>query len=71
MAAEGGDDKLVSVAALGALVVGGSAGSRSGRRATLRQIVGDKRPLILDADLGVFAAGVEAGRVLVGATTGR
>ena len=36
-------------------------------RAALREISAKKRPEIIDADLGVFAAGVDAGRVGVAA----
>ena len=62
LAAEGGDDRLVSVAALGALV--GRLGwvTVEAVRAALREIVGKKRPQILDVDLAVFEAGVRAGR---------
>lgn len=62
LAAEGGDDRLVSVAALGALI--GRLGwvSVEAVRAALREIVGKKRPQILDVDLAVFEAGVRAGQ---------
>jgi len=71
VAAKGGDDKLVSVAALGALVSRLGWVTVESVEATLREMVGAKRPQILEADLGVFAAGVDAGRVPVGAPIGR
>jgi 2-oxoglutarate ferredoxin oxidoreductase subunit gamma len=63
LAAKGGDDKLVSVAALGALV--GRLGwvTPESVRAALRETAAKKRPEIMEADLGVFEAGMEAGRV--------
>jgi 2-oxoglutarate ferredoxin oxidoreductase subunit gamma len=65
VAAKGGDDKLVSVAALGALV--GRLGwvSPDSVRAALREISAKKGQAVVDADLGVFAAGLEVGRVAV------
>lgn len=63
LAARGGDDKLVSVVALGALV--GRLGwvTPDSMRAALREMAGRKRPEVVDADLGVFQAGLEAGAV--------
>lgn len=69
LAARGGDDKLVSVAALGALVARLGWVSAASVEATIRDMVGAKRPEILQADLGVLAAGLEAGRSM-GATIG-
>jgi 2-oxoglutarate ferredoxin oxidoreductase subunit gamma len=65
LAAKGGDDKLVSVAALGALV--GRLGwvTENSVRAALREISAKKGQAVVDADLGVFEAGLEAGRVHV------
>jgi 2-oxoglutarate ferredoxin oxidoreductase subunit gamma len=65
LATQGGDDKLVSVVALGALV--GRLGwvTPESVRAALREISAKKRPEIIEADLGVFAAGLEAGAVPV------
>jgi 2-oxoglutarate ferredoxin oxidoreductase subunit gamma len=68
LAARGGDDKLVSVSALGALVARLGWVSIGAVEETLREIVGAKRPEILQADLGAFAAGIEAGRQPMGAT---
>jgi 2-oxoglutarate ferredoxin oxidoreductase subunit gamma len=67
LAAKGGDDKLVSVVALGALV--GRLGwvSEESVRAALREMASKKRPEIVEADLGVFAAGLEAGAVVTAA----
>jgi 2-oxoglutarate ferredoxin oxidoreductase subunit gamma len=63
LAAKGGDDKLVSVVALGALV--GRLGwvTADSVRAALREMASKKRPEIVEADLGVFAAGLEAAAV--------
>jgi 2-oxoglutarate ferredoxin oxidoreductase subunit gamma len=63
IAARGGDDKLISVAALGALV--GRLGwvTPEAVRASLREIAAKKRPEVVKADLAVFEAGLEAGRV--------
>jgi 2-oxoglutarate ferredoxin oxidoreductase subunit gamma len=63
LAARGGDDKLVSVVALGALV--GRLGwvTPESVRAALREISAKKRPEVVKADLGVFEAGLEAGAV--------
>ena len=62
LAARGGDDKLVSIVALGALV--GRLGwvTPESVRAALREISAKKRPEIIQSDLGVFEAGLEAGR---------
>ncbi len=70
LAARGGDDKLVSVVALGALVSRLGWVSVESVEGALREVVGAKRPQILQADLGAFAAGIEAGRTPMGATTG-
>jgi 2-oxoglutarate ferredoxin oxidoreductase subunit gamma len=63
LAAKGGDDKLVSIVALGALVARRGWVTPDSIRAALREISAKKRPEIIEADLGVFAAGLEAGRV--------
>jgi 2-oxoglutarate ferredoxin oxidoreductase subunit gamma len=67
LAASAGDDKLVSVVALGALV--GRLGwvSPASVESAIRDVVGRKRPAVLDADLAAFRAGVAAGAVLVAA----
>jgi len=65
LAAKGGDDKLVSIVALGALVARLGWVTPDSVRAALREISAKKRPEIIDADLGVFAAGFDAGRVEV------
>jgi 2-oxoglutarate ferredoxin oxidoreductase subunit gamma len=61
LAARGGDDKLVSVAALGALVARTGWVTPASVRAALREMAGKKRPEVVEADLGVFQAGLEAG----------
>jgi len=63
LATRGGDDKLVSIVALGALVARLGWVTPESVRATLREMAGKKRPEIVDADLGVFAAGFAAGAV--------
>jgi 2-oxoglutarate ferredoxin oxidoreductase subunit gamma len=65
LAALGGDDKLVSVAALGALVARTGWVTPGSVRAALREMVGKKRPEVVDTDLGVFEAGFEAGAAFV------
>jgi 2-oxoglutarate ferredoxin oxidoreductase subunit gamma len=62
LAAEGGDDKLVSVVGLGALVGRLRLVTRESVCAAMEEASGGKRPAILAADLGAFAAGLEAGR---------
>ncbi len=63
LAANAGNDKLVSVVALGALI--GRLGwvSRSSIEAAIREVVGRKRPEVLDADLAAFDAGISAGQL--------
>jgi 2-oxoglutarate ferredoxin oxidoreductase subunit gamma len=61
LAAKGGDDKLVSVVALGALVARLGWVTPESVRAALREMAGKKRPEVVQADLGVFEAGLEAG----------
>jgi 2-oxoglutarate ferredoxin oxidoreductase subunit gamma len=63
LAAGAGDDKLVSVVALGALI--GRLGwvSRESVLTAIREVVGARRPSILAADLAALDAGVRAGRM--------
>jgi 2-oxoglutarate ferredoxin oxidoreductase subunit gamma len=61
LAALCGDDKLVSVVALGALVARTGWVTPDSVRAALREMAGKKRPEVVDADLGAFDAGFEAG----------
>jgi 2-oxoglutarate ferredoxin oxidoreductase subunit gamma len=67
LAASAGDDKLVSVVALGALI--GRLGwvSRESVIGAMREVVGAKRPAILAADLAALEAGFVAGAVPVAA----
>jgi 2-oxoglutarate ferredoxin oxidoreductase subunit gamma len=60
LAAGAGDDTLVSVVALGALVARLGWVTPEAVRTTIREVVGAKRPEVLDADLGAFEAGREA-----------
>jgi 2-oxoglutarate ferredoxin oxidoreductase subunit gamma len=57
LAASAGDDKLVSVVALGALVERLGWVSADAVADTLRDVVGAKRPEVLVADLRAFEAG--------------
>jgi 2-oxoglutarate ferredoxin oxidoreductase subunit gamma len=66
IAAAAGDDKLVSVVALGALVERLGLVSAAAIRDTIREVVGEKRPEIVDADVGAFEAGRRAVAVPVG-----
>ena len=61
LAASGGDDKLVTMVALGALVARLGWVTPESIRAVIREVVGKKRPDILETDLRVFAAGLAAG----------
>jgi len=67
LAARGGDDKLVSIAALGALVARLGWVTPESVRVALREMASKKRPDVVEADLGVFEAGLEAGRSEVAA----
>ena len=60
LAAGAGDDTLVSVVALGALVERLGWVSAEAVRRTIRDVVGAKRPEVLEADLRAFEAGREA-----------
>jgi 2-oxoglutarate ferredoxin oxidoreductase subunit gamma len=74
LAAHGGDDKLVSIVALGALVARTGWVTPESVRAALREMAGKKRPAnddrwrAVQADLGVFAAGYEAGTMAAAGT---
>lgn len=67
LAASAGDDKLVSVVALGALI--GRLGwvSPASAVSAIREVVGAKRPAVVEADLAAFDAGFRAGAVQVAA----
>lgn len=60
LAAEAGDDKLISVVALGALVGRSGIVTSESTRQAIREVVGAKRPQVLDADLAAFDAGLAA-----------
>jgi len=62
LAREAGDDRLVSVAALGALVGRTGIVGPDAAVAALREIVGRKHPEVLEADLAVFEGGLAFGR---------
>jgi 2-oxoglutarate ferredoxin oxidoreductase subunit gamma len=61
LARDAGDDKLISVVALGALVARSGIVQPDSVRVALRDIVGKKRPAALVADLAAFDAGLGAG----------
>ncbi len=60
LAASAGDDTLVSVVALGALVERLGWVTPEAVRRTIHDFVGAKRPAVLEADLRAFEAGREA-----------
>ena len=62
LARQAGDDKLVSVVALGALIARRPLVAPASVRAALHAILSAKRPEILEADLAAFAAGLDAAR---------
>jgi 2-oxoglutarate ferredoxin oxidoreductase subunit gamma len=64
LAREAGDDRLVSVAALGALIGRTELVYAASVRFALTEIVGKKRPEVLEADLAVFERGLEFGRTV-------
>lgn len=63
LAREAGDDKLVSVVALGALIARRPLVAPESVQAALEAVLSKKRPEILDADLAAFTAGYEAASV--------
>ncbi len=67
LAREAGDDRLVSVAALGALVGRTEIVDPESVRLALREIVGRKHPEVLDADLAVFERGLAFGAAVTSA----
>jgi 2-oxoglutarate ferredoxin oxidoreductase subunit gamma len=60
LAAQAGDDKLISVVALGALVARSGIVTPESMRQAIREVVGAKRPQVLEADLAAFDAGLAA-----------
>ncbi len=60
LARQAGDDKLVSVVALGALIARRPLVGPASIRTALEAILSRKRPEILDADLAAFQAGYDA-----------
>lgn len=61
LARKAGDDKLVSIVALGALVGRGSLVERESVQRALAILLGAKRPEMIAADSAAFDAGYEAG----------
>lgn len=60
LAAQAGDDKLISVVALGALIGRSRVVTPESTRQAIREVVGAKRPQVLEADLAAFDAGLAA-----------
>jgi len=60
LAAGAGDDKLISVVALGALIGRSGVVTPESTRQAIREVVGAKRPQVLEADLAAFDAGLAA-----------
>ncbi len=63
LAREAGDDRLVSVVALGALIARRAIVSPDSVRQALAEIVGPARPALVAADLAAFSLGLEAAPV--------
>jgi 2-oxoglutarate ferredoxin oxidoreductase subunit gamma len=61
LARKAGDDKLVSIVALGALVGRGGLVERESVQRALAILLGAKRPEMIEADSAAFEAGYEAG----------
>ncbi len=61
LAKQAGDDKLVSVVALGALVGRGDLVERESVHRAVAILLGSKRPEMIEADCAAFDAGYEAG----------
>jgi 2-oxoglutarate ferredoxin oxidoreductase subunit gamma len=57
LAAKAGDDKLISVVALGALIERTGVVTPESVRQAIREVVGAKRPHVLEADLAALDAG--------------
>jgi 2-oxoglutarate ferredoxin oxidoreductase subunit gamma len=60
LAASGGDDKLVSIVALGALVARTGWVTADSVRAAMTEMAGRKHPEAVEPDLAAFAAGMAA-----------
>jgi len=61
LAASGGDDKLVSIVALGALVARTGWVTADSVRAAMTEMAGKKHPEAVEPDLAAFGAGLAAG----------
>ena len=60
IARDAGDDRLVSVAALGGLIARRPIVEVASIRAALAKLAGEHRPELIAANLGAFARGLEA-----------
>lgn len=69
LARQAGNDTLVTVVALGALIGRLPLVEADAVRGALREIVGKKRPQVLEVDLRAFDAGLEVGRSAAETTT--
>ena len=61
LAKQAGDDKLVSVVALGALVGRGGLVARESVHRAIAVLLGTRKPALIEADCAAFDAGYEAG----------
>ena len=66
LARAGGDDRFVSVVALGGLVARRPIVGRESLRQALIDVLGDRRPELIDANLAAFSSGYEAPASVVG-----
>ena len=60
LARAGGDDRFVSVVALGGLIARRPIVGRESLRQALVEVLGDQRPQMIDANLAAFSSGYEA-----------
>lgn len=65
LARESGDDRFVSIVALGALVAARPIVGRDAIRGALVDVVGERRPELIDADIAAFERGYEAGIAVI------
>jgi Pyruvate/2-oxoacid:ferredoxin oxidoreductase gamma subunit len=60
LARAGGDDRFVSVVALGGLIARRPMIRRESLRQALIDVLGDRRPEMIEANLAAFSSGYEA-----------
>jgi 2-oxoglutarate ferredoxin oxidoreductase subunit gamma len=66
LARAGGDDRFVSMVALGSLLARRPILSRQSLRRALIDVLGDRRPEMIEANLAAFRSGYEAAAYVVG-----